>query len=109
MESEQLPEAAFRSIFLRMLDNPDDVLLIDEMTDAVTGVLHLRIEAQLHHAAKTAEIMELSVGGAYRSGGIGKALLEAARQTARTHGCTRIEVSSNRVRERAHHFYEREG
>jgi GNAT superfamily N-acetyltransferase len=44
-----------------------------------------------------------------RSSGIGAQLLSAAEGWARRHGCTRLRVHSNVVRERAQIFYQRQG
>lgn len=52
-----------------------------------------------------AEISGLVVEETLRSGGIGKALLNAAEDWARSVGCAAISVNSNIIRDRAHHFY----
>ena len=44
-----------------------------------------------------------------RSAGIGKALLDAARDWARERGATHLELDSAETRPDAHRFYEREG
>ena len=44
-----------------------------------------------------------------RSCGIGTQLLGAAEDWARRHGCAKLRVHSNVVRERAHDFYQRHG
>ena len=44
-----------------------------------------------------------------RSGGVGKALLEASATWARERGCTHLELASGAGRVDAHRFYEREG
>ncbi len=53
--------------------------------------------------------MELIIRSDIRSQGIGALLLEAAVQLAKENGCIRLEVASNRVRERAHAFYQKQG
>jgi GNAT superfamily N-acetyltransferase len=52
-----------------------------------------------------AEISGLVVDETLRSRGVGKALLNAAEDWARSVGCAAISVHSNIVRDRAHHFY----
>ena len=52
-----------------------------------------------------AEISGLVVNEKLRSRGIGKALLNAAEDWARSVGCAAISVNSNIIRDRAHHFY----
>lgn len=73
------------------------------------GLLHLRMEFQLHHCGTVAEIMELIVSREVRSKGIGAALLKAAREQAIQHHCIQFEVTSNQKRKQAHRFYQREG
>ena len=52
-----------------------------------------------------AEISGLVVNEKLRSHGIGKALLDAAEDWARSVGCAAISVNSNIIRDQAHHFY----
>ncbi len=54
-------------------------------------------------------LQDLVVDRAVRSGGVGKALLSAAADWAREHGCTHLALSSGGGRSEAHRFYEREG
>ena len=58
---------------------------------------------------RCAEISGLIVDQEIRSQGIGKALLDAAEEWARSRGCDVISVRSNVKRDRAHQFYERHG
>lgn len=109
MEQKVLDKNEFKKIFIRQLKCNNRPLLIFEQNNEVLGTLNLRMEYQLHHCAKIAEIMELSVKEGFRSKGIGKALFDAACQLAKDYGCIQIEVSCNQLRTEAHHFYEREG
>jgi PhnO protein len=56
-----------------------------------------------------AGISGLIVDQQVRGRGIGKALLEAAEEWARSQGCSAIAIHSNVVRELAHRFYARNG
>lgn len=109
MEGTHLPLDVFERIFLHQLNDPDHRFLVAEEDGAVMGVLHLRMEEQLHHAARVAEIMELAVAQGSRSQGVGARLFAHACEVAREEGCVQIEVACNQLRERAHHFYERQG
>jgi GNAT superfamily N-acetyltransferase len=53
-------------------------------------------------------IEDLAVDPARRSEGIGKALLDAAKDWARERGATHLELDSGEARTDAHRFYERE-
>jgi GNAT superfamily N-acetyltransferase len=56
-----------------------------------------------------AEINGLVIDERIRSGGIGKVLVRAIEEWARSVGCDAISVRSNIMRERAHRFYTRNG
>lgn len=109
MEQKALDKNGFEKIFIEHLKCGNKLVLISEQDNEVLGVLNLRTEYQLHHCAKIAEIMELSVREGYRSKGIGKELFDAACQRAKDSGCIQIEVCCNQLRTGAHRFYEREG
>lgn len=109
MEQKFFDKNAFENIFNSQLKADTMLSLIFEQKNEVLGVLNLRMEYQLHHCAKIAEIMELSVKKGYRSKGIGRALLAVACQRAKDNDCIQIEVCCNKLRIEAHRFYEREG
>lgn len=54
-------------------------------------------------------VEDLAVDPDWRSRGIGKRLLDAARDWARERGATHLELDSGEARTDAHRFYEREG
>ena len=53
-------------------------------------------------------VEDLAVDPAHRSRGVGKALLDAAKDWARERGATHLELDSSDARADAHRFYERE-
>ena len=53
-------------------------------------------------------VEDLAVSPQHRSQGVGKALLDAARDWARDRGATHLELDSGDARADAHRFYERE-
>jgi GNAT superfamily N-acetyltransferase len=53
-------------------------------------------------------VEDLAVSPGHRSQGVGKALLDAAKQWARERGATHLELDSGEARTDAHRFYERE-
>ena len=109
LENKKLPYEQFTAIFQRQLDSEIYCCLLYEQEGAVAGVLNLRFEEQLHHAARIAEIMEFAVGAPYRRRGIGKEMLAYAYRLAKDCGCTQLEVACNQLRTDAHRFYLREG
>ena len=86
----------------------DAVLVATNGDDEPIGWVHVARVALLQSVA-TAEIHGLVVASAYRSSGIGTALVAAAEAWARERGAQRIVVRSRSTRERAHRFYERLG
>ena len=75
----------------------------------VLAFINLRIDYQIHHAAKVAEIMELVTKEDCRGQGIGRELFRHACQFAREEGCVQIELNSSFRRTDAHRFYETKG
>ena len=69
----------------------------------------MRFDEQLLHALLGAEILDVVVDSAVRSGGVGHALFAAGCEAARAAGCVQIELETGSWREGAHRFYEREG
>ena len=109
MEQVELDYHKFKKIFLDILTDEHFFCFVFEKDNLIIGCLNLRIEYQLHHVSKIAEIMELSVAENYRSCGIGKQLFSMACKVANEQGCSQIEVCCNKLRIHAHRFYEREG
>ena len=109
LERRELPFDRFQIIFCDQLSSKHFYCLVDERDDCLISVLNLRFEEQLHHTESIAEIMEFVVEEAFRSQGIGKAMLKEACTIAKEHGCSQIEVACNQLREDTHRFYLREG
>lgn len=109
LEETSFPQEMFAWGFYTMLSSASHLLLVAEEEGQIIGLLHLRMEFQLHHCGTVAEIMELIVSREVRSKGIGAALLKAAREQAIQHHCIQFEVTSNQKRKQAHRFYQREG
>lgn len=109
MENCELDYSAFEKIYRKFVICDSYAVLLAVIDNSVVGELTLRFEEQLHHCAKIAEIMELAVKAHFRSRGIGSLLFEKACELAENQNCIQIEVSSNKVRLRAHKFYERLG
>ena len=119
MEQKELPREAFAAIFARQLEDEHYCCLVCELDQSesgqsgqqpeLAGVLNLRLEDQLHHAGRIAEIMEFAVAASCRSGGLGRLLFARACDLAREQGCTQIEVACNQLRTRTHGFYLKQG
>jgi len=84
------------------------VLVAEREGQGVIGLVHVYTDTWLVLAA-TADIGGLVVSEAHRGSGVGARLLAAAEAWAAAHGCRRLFVRTNAIRERAHRFYERQG
>lgn len=109
LERCALPEDAFQAILRAQLADPRHVFLILEEEGSAAGLLHLRLEPQLHHAALVAEILEFVVDEPLRGRGLGAALLREAARQAKERGCAQLEVACNQTRTASHRFYESQG
>ena len=109
LEKTELPYDVFRRIYQSQLESCDFTCFVYEEDGEVLGCINLRMEYQLHHAERIAEIMELYVNENCRSKRIGHQLFARASAHAKASDCTLIEVCCNQVRIRTHAFYEREG
>ena len=109
LENTELPYDVFRRIYTCQLESCDYICFVYEEDGNMLGCISLRMEYQLHHAGRIAEIMELYVDESCRSKGIGHQLFARASAHALQSDCTLLEVCCNQVRIRTHAFYEREG
>ena len=89
-------------------DHPDHALLVADSGAGVAGWLQVSLP-RIFETPPAAEIAGLVVDETRRGGGIGAALVAAAADWARGHGCRALRVRTNVIRERALRFYEREG
>ena len=108
-EHTKLDREAFEKIYHEQRNNMDYTCLVYERDGKAAGFLNLRVEWQLHHVQRIAEIMEFVVDYRNRGQGIGRQLLKAACETAEKMGCTQIEVACNQIRKRTHLFYQNQG
>ncbi len=109
LEGCEFSKIQFISVYNEILLDKSHCIFLFEIKKEVLGIAHMRIENQLHHCGKVAEIMELIVGDSCRSKGIGTMLFQAMCNYAKECCCTQIEVASNCSRTRAHTFYQKKG
>ena len=97
---------------LRELAAADDAaVLVAEDEDrggAIAGLCTVYLDIRSVRFGQRAWIEDLAVDADRRSAGLGKALLDAAKDWAREHGATHLELDSGFARTDAHRFYERE-
>lgn len=94
----------------RAIENPDATVLVAEAPDTggLAGVCSVFLDVDSIRFGQRAWVEDLAVSPQGRSTGIGKALLDAAKNWARDHGAVRLGLESGEARLEAHRFYERE-
>jgi GNAT superfamily N-acetyltransferase len=83
-----------------------DVLVAD--SDGIVGFCTIYYDIESVRFGRRVWIEDLAVDPTWRSQGIGKRLLDAAKDWAREHGASHLELDSSELRVDAHRFYERE-
>jgi len=100
------PEEAAR-IWRGFADFPDYRLYVAQSDGAVIGTFALLIMPNLAHRGTPSGVVEdVVVSATHQGGGVGRAMMDFARQRCAEKGCYKMALSSNLKRERAHQFYE---
>lgn len=87
----------------------DAVVLLAQDGEDLCGVCTAYLDLDSVRFGPRCWIEDLAVDPNRRSRGVGAALLAAAKDWARAHGATHLELDSASARTDAHRFYEREG
>jgi GNAT superfamily N-acetyltransferase len=102
--------AAYASALDEIRATPGCDVLVAEAAGEVVGTCQLIVFRHLQaRGGRCAEVESMHVHPDHRSRGIGAQLLAAAVEAARQEGCYRVQLTSDRQRQDAHRFYEREG
>jgi ribosomal protein S18 acetylase RimI-like enzyme len=100
-------EDIIRSTAGRLLADPStEYLLASDDSGEIVGVCQLRYRLSVWTGSDDCWLEDLFVSEAARSGGHGRALVEAAFASARTRGCRRIELDVNEQNADALRFYD---
>ena len=97
---------------LRQQINQEDrniTILVAESEKELCGVIVVNFITPVHENGLWALISALVIDESSRGAGIGRKLLIASERIALDKGCSKIELSSNERRVRAHKFYESNG
>jgi ribosomal protein S18 acetylase RimI-like enzyme len=102
--------SCYAEALAKIANDPDNALMVAEVEGNVVGAFHLTvIQYVANRGGRVAQVENVIVDPAFRSRGIGEAMMRWAIEEARRRGCFRIQLTSNKVRKRAHRFYERLG
>jgi GNAT superfamily N-acetyltransferase len=91
------------------IDSHDACVLLADAGGALIGFLTAYQDLHSVRFGYRAWVEDFAVDPGHRSRGVGKALLDAAKDWARERGATHLELDSAEPRVDAHRFYEREG
>lgn len=94
--------------FTRISRYPDyRIHVVDGHADRLVAAYSLFILDHLAHGGRPSAVVEhVVVDATERGRGLGRSLMAHARERAAAAGCYKIALSSNRLRESAHAFYE---
>ena len=101
------PEIATGRLRETIASGASEVLVAD-VDGAVVGICTVYLDLDSVRFGQRAWVEDLAVDPERRSGGVGKQLLDAAKDWGRSRGATHLELDSGETREAAHRFYERE-
>lgn len=102
-------ESFMEKKLLRLINHPDEKLVVWEENNQVIALMSIHFIPQLALEGDFARISYFSVDNTVRSKGIGKLLEEYCTALARERNCDRIEVHCHERRSDAHRFYFRQG
>ena len=102
------PESA-RPRLRAALEAIDAGILVADEEGALIGLCSVALDLNSVRYGQRCWIEDLAVDPGQRSRGIGRDLLNAAKEWARERGATHVELDSGAARSDAHRFYEREG
>jgi GNAT superfamily N-acetyltransferase len=90
------------------IGSESSAVLVAEHRGELLGFATAYLELNSVRYGQRCWVEDLAVSPKHRSAGVGKALLEAAKDWARERGATHLELDSGEARTDAHRFYERE-
>jgi len=97
-----------REALAEAIDDERSIVLVAEHRGELLGFATAYLELNSVRFGLRCWVEDLAVSPEHRSQGIGKALLDAAKDWARESGATHLELDSGEARKDAHRFYERE-
>jgi GNAT superfamily N-acetyltransferase len=92
----------------RAIGASDAEVFVADVGGEVVGICTVYLDFESVRFGRRAWVEDLAVHDPHRSRGFGKSLLDAAKDWAREHGATHLELDSGEARADAHRFYERE-
>ena len=97
-----------RAAIAAAIEDPEAVVLVAEHRGELLGLCTGYLDMNSVRFGPRCWVEDLAVSPDHRSQGVGKDLLDAAKDWARERGATHLELDSGDTRADAHRFYERE-
>src|SRR3954447_4864011 len=97
-----------RAAIAASIEDPEAAVLVAEHRGDLLGLCTAYLDLNSIRYGVRCWVEDLAVSPQHRSRGVGKELLDAAKDWARERGATHLELDSSDYREDAHRFYERE-
>jgi GNAT superfamily N-acetyltransferase len=97
-----------RNAIAQAIEDPESAVLVAEHRGELLGLCTAYLDMDSVRFGPRCWVEDLAVSPEHRSQGVGKALLDAAKDWARDRGATHLELDSADTRVDAHRFYERE-
>ncbi len=108
-KSPELDENYIKA-FHKIDSDPNQYLMVVENGDEIIGICHLTIMPSLTFMGSTRmQIEAVRVADKYRGQKIGSWMFDQATLYAKEHGCSIIQLTTNKKRPKAKHFYEKLG
>jgi PhnO protein len=109
LEYKVFDKIKFQHIFIENLKNQKIFYKLALVEGEIAGFISLHIQHFLYLCGEAAELREVIVKKKFRVRGIGRMLMEEAKEIALKNRCVRLEVASHVTRKDAHRFYKRVG
>ena len=97
-----------RTAISQAIEDPSAAVLVAEHRGDLLGLCTAYLDMNSVRFGPRCWVEDLAVSPDHRSQGVGKVLLDAAKEWARDRGATHLELDSGDSRADAHRFYERE-
>ena len=106
-DASQPLNPAYTAAFDHIDIDANNALIVAEVNQAIVGMMQLTFIPYLTHTGSWRCLVEgVRVAAAYRGQGIGGELLHFAISTARARNCRLLQLTSDKQRPQALHFYE---
>ena len=101
------PNPRYLAAFSEIGADDTNLLVVAELDGAIAGMMQLTFIPYLTHTGSRRCLVEgVRIQAGYRGRGLGKKLLMQAIESAREHGCTMVQLTSDKTRPDALRFYE---